>query len=119
VTNYCRNNDILIKVDGEIINVYSSYRAQLKAFTKHKFDPFRRRYRINYYYHDNKFVETTIGQLNFFRWLIENKVLDYIYANLKAIEDEMAGHLKSNAELHNQTSVLKHLSGVEKRIFFA
>ena len=34
-------------------------------------------------------METTIGQLNFFKWAIENKVIDYIENNYAAIENDM------------------------------
>ena len=34
-------------------------------------------------------METTIGQLNFFKWAIENKILDYIEMHYSAIEDDM------------------------------
>lgn len=70
-------------------NVYLSYRAQLKAYSKQQFDPFRRRDRITFFYDKEQFVETTIGQLNFFRWILENNVLDYISSNLKEIENDM------------------------------
>ena len=32
---------------------------------------------------------TTIGQLNFFKWAIENKILDYIEENYDTIENDM------------------------------
>ncbi len=90
VTNYAKHhNTSILKSDGKYIYVYSSYRSQLKAYTKHQFDPFRRKYRINYYYDDVNFVETTIGQMNFFRWLIENEILQYIELERSAIEHEM------------------------------
>jgi hypothetical protein len=34
-------------------------------------------------------METTIGQLNFFKWAIENKIVDYIVQNYDAIENDM------------------------------
>jgi len=34
-------------------------------------------------------METTIGQLNFFKWAIENKIVDYIQDNYTAIENDM------------------------------
>jgi hypothetical protein len=32
---------------------------------------------------------TTIGQLNFFKWAIENRILEYIEENFEAIENDM------------------------------
>ena len=34
-------------------------------------------------------METTIGQLNFFRWIIENNILGYIKEKLSDINDDM------------------------------
>jgi hypothetical protein len=45
-------------------------------------------------------METTIGQLNFFKWAIENKIVDYIETNYLSIEDDM--------NFRNSTSKRKH-----------
>jgi hypothetical protein len=34
-------------------------------------------------------METTIGQLNFFKWAIENDVLKYIESNYSTIDNDM------------------------------
>jgi hypothetical protein len=34
-------------------------------------------------------METTIGQLNFFKWAIENKIVDFIESNYAAIDADM------------------------------
>ena len=75
--------------------VYTEYRAQLRAFSKHAFDPFRRHNRISFVVNERPdgspiFVDTTIGQLNFFRWALQNKVIEYVLRNLHVIEDDMA-----------------------------
>ena len=46
-------------------NVFLSYRSQLNAYSKKQFDPFCRRNRIDFYFNDNEFITTTVGQLNF------------------------------------------------------
>ena len=49
VTNYCKNNNVVYILPGKrYFNVYLNYRAQLKAFKKIQFDPFRRRERITF-----------------------------------------------------------------------
>lgn len=93
VTNYAKRHNVTIvnEVDGHTVhfNVYASYRAQLKAYSKQQFDPFRRRDRIDFYYDRHQYVETTIGQLNFFRWMLQNNLTDYIDENFEAVETEM------------------------------
>jgi hypothetical protein len=36
-------------------------------------------------------METTIGQLNFFKWAIENKIVEFIETNYEDIEKDMNG----------------------------
>ena len=68
----------------------SSYKAQLKSFKKRYFDPFRRKKKFVYNFGThNKDIITTLGQLNFFKWALENKVVDYIEENYETIEKDM------------------------------
>jgi len=69
--------------------VYFDYKLKLKAYSKRRFDPFCRWERISIPYKCDKFIETTIGQLNFFKWAIENKVIDFIEDNYETIEKDM------------------------------
>jgi hypothetical protein len=78
--------------------VYLSYRSQLKAYSKQQFDPFRRRDRITFFYEKDKCIETTIGQLNFFRWVIQNDILLHIQENLAEIEGDMITVQKKTSE---------------------
>ena len=90
VTNFCKKTSVDIKTsDGVEINIYIDYKSQLKAFSKQNFDPFKRRNRIKYYYTSDKFILTTVGQLNFFRWVIQKNVLNYVMENLDIIEKNM------------------------------
>lgn len=105
VTNYSKKYNIIIPKknasslqDTNYLNVYISYRQQLKAFSKQQFDPFRRRDRIKFFYDkDNNWIETTIGQLNFFKWILQNNILNYIQDNLHVIEADMVASQKTNA----------------------
>ena len=68
-------------VVNQQFNVFRSYKSQLKSFSKRNFDPFCRRNRIDYMIKDgdeNVKINTTIGQLNFLRWAIDNLVIEYI-----------------------------------------
>jgi hypothetical protein len=75
-------------------NVYNSYKSQLKAYSKKQFDPFCRRERINFTC-CNKKINTTVGQLNFFKWVINNHIMEYIEANIDDIETDMNDSLKT------------------------
>jgi len=94
-TNYCKKYYILYNIQdtdtGKIkrFKVYDDYKLKLKAYSKKRFDPFCRWERISIPYKDGKFIETTIGQLNFFKWAFENKVIDFIEENYQLIEKDM------------------------------
>lgn len=94
VTNYSKKNNIIYSVNRDnknqtCFNVYLDYKSQLKGYKKKLFDPFCRKKRITFYYLSNKCIITTIGQLNFFRWAITNKILDYIENNYAEINKDM------------------------------
>lgn len=69
--------------------VYNDYKLKLKAYGKRRFDPFCRWDRITVPYDNNNYMETTIGQLNFFKWAIENDIINHINENYHTIENDM------------------------------
>ncbi len=111
VTNFSKKQSIYIYKNKdkhkEQINVYTDYRSQLKAYSKQLFDPFRRRERINFYFDETTWLQTTSGQLNFFRWAIENNILKYIEEHLEEIEKDMIQSQKLNQEKKKDKNNLK------------
>ena len=78
--------------------VHDNYKCQLKEYNKKNFDPFCRWIRIRMYYDPSNptlYFYTTVAQLNFFKWAIENYVLDYILDNLPMIEKSMNDYEKA------------------------
>ena len=69
--------------------VYLEYKLKLRAYSKKRFDPFCRWDRITIPYKQDSHIQTTIGQLNFFRWILENKILEYIEKNFEEISHDM------------------------------
>jgi len=90
VTNYSKKNYTIYKLNNSSrFKVYTDYKLKLKAYSKKRFDPFCRWERIVIPYKNNESIQTTIGQLNFFKWAIENEVIDYIKLNFSEIEKDM------------------------------
>ena len=48
-------------------------------------------------------INTTIGQLNFFRWVINNNIIDYIQDNIDEIENDMNYSLKEIKKNYKKT----------------
>tara|TARA_X000000950_G_scaffold167227_1_gene204192 strand:+ start:2090 stop:2677 length:588 start_codon:yes stop_codon:yes gene_type:complete len=105
VTNYAKKNFVVYDIkdeNGEKVRfkVYNDYKLKLKAYSKKRFDPFCRWERISFPYDENKYVETTIGQLNFFKWSIENNIIDYIETNYSAIDEDQSARNSSSKKKH-------------------
>ncbi len=96
VTKFCKVKGIQYEIDGKTFSVYSNYKSQLKAYSKRQMDPFCRRDRVSLKKHNYEII-TTIGQMNFFRWAIENRILKYIYENYELLEKEMKLDNKQNS----------------------
>jgi len=109
VTNYCRKHFIGYPLNGQEFLVYISYKSQLKAYSKQYFDPNCRRERIMFQIPGYEPFLTTVGKLNFFRWAIETKLLDYIEENFEEIQAErneaMKGSDKKSRGASTESSV--------------
>jgi hypothetical protein len=88
--------------------VYTDYKLKLKAYSKKRFDPFCRWDRIDFPYRNGSSIQTTIGQLNFFKWAIENRIINYIEENYSTIENDM--------NTRNSISKRKTLSATHDRL---
>lgn len=92
-TKYSKDKPILYKnKNEEITNVYTSYKDQLKAYSKRQFDPFKRHERITLEINQKK-VETTLAQLNFFKWMIEIRLFDLLEDHYPKILEHMKNTL--------------------------
>lgn len=89
-----KKDDINLSSFDNFIIIHNDYKSQLKSYNKKNFDPFCRRDRVNLYYVKGKYISTTIGQLNFFKWAIENYIVNYILDNIIEIETSMAKQME-------------------------
>jgi hypothetical protein len=113
VTNYSKNNNTnLIKENGERFNVYVNYKLNLKSFDKKTLDPFCRWERIAISIEDNQQIETTIGQLHFFKWAFENKIIDFINENYDIINKDMKSRNSTSKKKQNTSN---HLGKTRKK----
>lgn len=129
VTNYAKKYNIIYPIiknsEKEYFNIYLSYKNQLKAYSKKYFDPFCRRDRIiinvrdltwkkfdNDKYSKEDYVVTTVGQLNFFKWFIENKVMTFAVNNIELIDNDMNLTLQANKNSKRRELSASAIKGV-------
>jgi hypothetical protein len=116
VTNYSKENSSKI-INSTICNgldIYNSYKSQLKAYNKKLFDPFCRQHttknKFSYYYEDDKYITTTTGQLNFFKWAIENKIINYVREHCQDIKKDLKAKQKKTSTVSSSISSQSPLS---------
>lgn len=109
-TNYAKKNYTVYTIPENgfkperRFKVYLDYKLNLKAYSKKRFDPFCRWDRIAFPYINNSYIQTTVGQLNFFKWAIDNQVIHYIETNYRDIEHDMNSRNSISKRKHTSTS---------------
>lgn len=112
VVNYAKAHFTVYDVNGTRCKIYQLYKQNLRSYGKRNFDCFKRwdRLQITYNPHTFEFIDlhtntdeedmihadtnissvtTTLGQMNFFRFIQETKVLEYINEHYETIEKDM------------------------------
>jgi hypothetical protein len=115
-TNYAKKNVTTYDTENCLrFKVYNDYKLKLKAYSKRRFDPFCRWDRIKMPFGNKEYsIETTIGQLNFFKWAIENKIIKFIEENYSVIEQDMnLNNSVSKNKKHNDS--LENIKSSRKR----
>ena len=110
ITNYSKSHNIIYNINiggvDKQMNIYLNYKTQLKAYSKRQFDPFQRRERISFEVEvgegEKQKIVTTIGQLNFFRWAIQNNILEYASEHITAIEKDMNNSIQLRKESNSK-----------------
>jgi hypothetical protein len=116
-TNYAKKYFTVYAINNEYskgsrrFKVYVDYKLKLKAYSKKRFDPFCRWDRITIPYKNGTFIQTTIGQLNFFKWAIENDIVQYIEQHYETIENDMNAR-NSTSKRSSNSSTSSSLSSV-------
>lgn len=74
VTNYAKKQHVSYTApNGKIFTVHVAYKSSLDGYSKKLFDPFCRTERIEF-----QGLTTTIAQLNFLKWSIQNGIIEHV-----------------------------------------
>jgi len=110
VSNFSKKkNTMFTTSSGKLFNVFMEYKSQLKSYSKKMFDPFNRGERIIFNNHGNE-IYTTCGQLNFFRWVIKNDIVNECLKNLDDVEEDMTNSMKQRKTSAKPDEKRKELS---------
>jgi len=129
------NSDSEYIPSTKFFDLWDNYKNQLTHYSKNSLDPFCRGRRIFFNCTDNTIeilkthmtktelkeynkredgILTTVGQLNFFRWAITYKIIDYAFDHLNEIESDMLDaadkRLKNNSKDYKDSKVRHQLS---------
>jgi hypothetical protein len=109
VTNYAKKEYTwynIIKPNGKEyrFKVYVEYKNTLRSVHKVWLDPFCRCNRVQIPYLNGEYIQTTIGQLNFFRWAITNKVIHYINEHYDEIDADMTSRNSTSKRANSTVS---------------
>ena len=69
--------------NGRIVDVNSDYKDVLRCYHKSRFDSFKRKCTVV------KAKDRNLKQRNFFRWALENGIVDKVSENIQEIKDDM------------------------------
>lgn len=126
-TKYIKNKNVIyfIEKNGKKIpfNLSVAYKSQLKAYSKLQFDPFKRhdRIEVNCVQCKEGKMTTTVGQLNFFKFAIENKLTDWIEVpeNFKKVEREISQDTHSkNKNIKQSKKMISSTSNLHITVTF-
>lgn len=106
ITNYCKEH--VCSLNGVKCNIYKIYKNTLSSYTKEYFDPFKRtKNGVEKFYiynpKTNSKIETTVCQLNFFKWIITNNIHCYLEKNLINVKNAMKDSTLKKSTVDNTT----------------
>ena len=83
ITNYSKKTNLSYETqDGKKFIVHCAYKSSLDVYSKKLFDPFCRTEKIDFELPNSETkISTTVAQLNFIKWCIKNKIIDYLIQN--------------------------------------
>jgi hypothetical protein len=81
ITDYSKKKNLTYTTnEGKDFTVHCAYKSSLVGYSKKLFDPFCRTQKFEYEIPntDGTKIQTTVAQLNFIKWCIQNNIIDYI-----------------------------------------
>lgn len=118
-THSKRNRIFCMLENGTVFDMHSSYKAQLRSFSKQRFDIFRRGDRLQFDLGVEE-VETTLAQLTFIRWLIKFDIIRYYEEHSAEIERALQNQPDKNGRREQKKMSKRscHTANIQARVIF-
>ena len=110
LTVYAGEHGVCMNVNGKMKSFHDIYQARLSINGKIMYDAFRRTEKLTYIKHGQS-IETTLGQLVFFKDVIQFKVMDYVLEHLPEVKQAMVNDQAHASEMKKKKIVQKRRSG--------
>ena len=106
VTQYAKNipQFFILTISGEtygLMDVYSSYKLQLKGYHKKMFNLFDKKRNV-IIESNGEIIEIQVARLNVYKWLIENSITDILYANQIHIQSKYYDFRKTSVKQNRE-----------------
>lgn len=95
-TKYSKRHETILCIDGLPISVAQIYRQGLAIHGKARYDCFKRHQRVVFSKHSQQ-IETTLGQLHFFKHILPTGVIEFARKHAAEIRAEMTETLAKPA----------------------
>jgi hypothetical protein len=95
-------------------SIRASYRREISQFGKKLFDPFRRAHKISAWG-----LETSIGQLNFLKWVLHTGILQWVVDNVEEIKEDIrifTSDRRRNPREKNRKLTVRHIRPVVSKV---
>lgn len=89
VTNYSKTVSVTLETGNVPRDLNRDYQKNLSAYNKKNLDPFARKNKISICVLGKETRNSTVGQLNFFRWFLKNDINVFLQKNKVFVEDHM------------------------------
>jgi hypothetical protein len=108
VTNMTARKPVVYTIPGKdtVVDVNGMYKDILRCYHKSGFDSFKRK--------GSNPAEAALRQRNFFRWALENGIVEYVKGHSEEIEQDMAEMRRHSKKSRHRATASKRKKGHAK-----
>ncbi len=104
--------------ERKFVDIYNTYKTALGDYKKRRFDSFRRTksFQFTIPSREESPITTTIGQLQWARWIFERQIMNWAKENWATVRKEMATNLKEQRQTKRNKQHRKRATMYQQRV---